>query len=191
MTGKHEKMVQDGKITIQLDPESFARYSNLAYGHLFLGRLGEAETAMQRAFERKAEDPVFLFLRYDIAFLRADQAGMQRQVALSEGKPGDEDLMADREAFTLACAGHLQQARSMTRRAADVAQQASQKDSAALYETGAAVLWKGQAQPSRSSLPRVHSRKAPPACVAWPIWPHTKEPKPSRSSRKFSITAGL
>jgi serine/threonine protein kinase len=139
VTGKHEKMVQDGKITIQLDPESFAGYSNLAYGNLFLGRLGEAETAMQRAFERKAEDPLFLFLRYDIAFLRADQAGMRRQVALSEGKPGDEDLMVDREAFTLAYAGHLQQARSMTRRAADVAQQASQKESAALYETGAAV----------------------------------------------------
>ena len=92
VTGKYEKMVQDGQITIQLDPESFAGYSNLAYGHLFLGRLGEAENAMHRAFERKAEDPVFLFLRYDIAFLRADQAGMQRQVALSEGKPGDEDL---------------------------------------------------------------------------------------------------
>jgi eukaryotic-like serine/threonine-protein kinase len=139
VTGKHEKMVQDGKITIQLDPESFAGYSNLADGYLLLGRLGEAESAMQRAFEHKAEDPLFLYLRYDIAFLRADQAGMQRQVALSEGKPGDEDLMVDREAFTLAYGGHLQQAWSMTRRAADVAQQASQKESAALYETGAAV----------------------------------------------------
>ena len=27
-------------------------------------------------------------------------------------------------------------------------------------------------------------------CVARPIWPHTREPKPPRNSRKFSITAG-
>jgi hypothetical protein len=80
---------------------------------------------------------------------------MQRQVALSEGKPGDEDLMVDREAFTLAYAGHLQQARSMTRRAADVAQQASQKESAALYETGAAVreaLYENAPEAKRSAM---------------------------------------
>ena len=139
VTGKYEKMVQEGNTFIKLDPESFAGYSNLADGNLLLGRLADAENAMQRAVEHQAEDPLFLFLRYDIAFLRADRAGMQRQLALSEGRPGDEDLMVDREAFTLAYAGHLQQARSMTRSATDVAQQASQKESAALYETGAAL----------------------------------------------------
>ncbi len=78
-------------------------------------------------------------MRYDIAFLKGDQAGMEREVALGQGKSGAEDWISDQEAFVLAYSGHLQQARRMSRRAVDLAQQAGQRERAALYETGAAL----------------------------------------------------
>ena len=74
-------------------------------------------------------------MRY--AFLRADQAGMERTV--TQGKFEAEDMLADNQAFALAYSGRLQQARRMSQRAVELAQQAGQRESAALYETGAAL----------------------------------------------------
>ena len=105
----------------------------------YLDRLGEAENILQRASERKLEIPDFLVERYNIAFLKGDQAGMEREVALGQGKSGAEDWISDHEAFVLAYSGHLQQARRMSQRAVDLAQQTAQRERAALYETGAAL----------------------------------------------------
>ena len=41
------------------------------------------------------------------------------------------------------------------------------------------------------SLQRLSDHSLQSMCVAWPIWPHTKAPKPPRNSRKFSITAAI
>jgi len=77
--------------------------------------------------------------RYDIAFLKGDEAGMEREAALSQGKPGGGDGISDQTAFVLGYSGHLQQARRMSRRAVDLAQQTAHRERAALYETGAAL----------------------------------------------------
>jgi hypothetical protein len=76
-------------------------------------------------------------MRYVIGFLRADQAGMER--AVTQGKSEGEDMLADNEALVLAYSGRLHQARSMSQRAVELAQQAGQRESAALYETAAAL----------------------------------------------------
>jgi tetratricopeptide (TPR) repeat protein len=67
---------------------------------------------------------------------------MEREEALAQGKSGVEDWISDHEAFVSAYSGRLQQARRLVRRAADLAQQAAQRDRAALDETGLA-LWEG------------------------------------------------
>ena len=139
VTGKYEKAVEEAKKAIEVDPEFVFGYGSLAFANQNLDRLGEAENAMRRASERKLEEPDLLFVRYDIAFLRADKAGMEREAALGQGIPGAEDLMADKEAFALAYSGHLQQARKKSKRAAELAQQAAQRESSALYEAGAAL----------------------------------------------------
>ena len=84
--------------------------------------------------------PDLLGQRYDLAFLRGDKAEMERQVALVKGKSGTEAWMADHEALVLAYSGHLQQARRMSGRAVDLANQPGQREEAALLETGA-TLW--------------------------------------------------
>jgi len=64
---------------------------------------------------------------------------MHEATALGQGKSGSEDWISDHEAFLLAYSGRLQQARRMSARAAELAQQAGQREEAALFETGAAL----------------------------------------------------
>ncbi len=137
--GKYEKAVERAKKAIELDPDFPIWYNLLAFAYQELDRLGEAETALQRASERKLEVPDFLVERFDLAFLRGDKAGMERYAALGKGKSGAEDWISNHEAFALAYSGQLQQARRVSRRAADLAQQAAKKEMAASDEAAAAV----------------------------------------------------
>jgi len=80
-----------------------------------------------------------LLRRYYIAFLKGDQAGMDREVTLARGNSGAEDWITQQEAFVSAYSGHLQQARRISRGAVDLAIQAGQPERASVYEAGAAV----------------------------------------------------
>jgi hypothetical protein len=64
---------------------------------------------------------------------------MEQAAARGRGKAGAEDWITDHQACALAYSGRLQQAKTMLQRAADLAQQATKPESAALYETGGAV----------------------------------------------------
>jgi eukaryotic-like serine/threonine-protein kinase len=141
-TGRYEKTVEETSQAIALDPDLAIHYAILALSYQYLDRLGEAENTLERASERHLEIPDFFVQRYDIAFLKGDKAGMERAAALSQGRPGAEDWVADHEASVLAYSGHVQQARRMSRRALDLAQPTSQPERTALYEAPAA-LWEG------------------------------------------------
>lgn len=134
ITGAYERSIEEAKAATELDPEFAIAWGSLAYGYQSLDHLVEAKNALQRAAERKLEIPDYLVMRYDIAFLQDDKAGMQREIALGESKLGAKDMISDQEAFVLAYSGRLMQARSLSKRAADLAQQAGARESAALYE---------------------------------------------------------
>jgi eukaryotic-like serine/threonine-protein kinase len=138
-SGRYEKSIEEAKKAIALDPDLTPAYANLAWSDFYSDRPGEAEHIIQRASERKLEIPELLVLRYYIAFLKGDKAGMEREVAMSRGKSGAEDWMWHSEALVSARSGQLELARRMARRAVDVAQQAGQQERAATYETGTAV----------------------------------------------------
>ena len=137
VNGQHERAIDEGRKTVERDPDFPFGYANLAFTYQNLDRLGDEENTLQRAFERKVTLPDFWAMRYVIGFLRADQAGMER--AVTQGKSEGEDMLADNEALVLAYSGRLHQARSMSQRAVELAQQAGQRESAALYETAAAL----------------------------------------------------
>ena len=151
--GKYEKAAAAAKKLVELDPDFPIGYYQLAFNYTYLDRLGEAENALQRAAARKLEIPEFSIQRYDIAFLKNDKAGMEREATLSQGNSALEDWISQREAFALAYSGRLQQARRMSRRAADLARQTAQLEKVALYEAGTA-LWEaffGNAPAARQS----------------------------------------
>jgi serine/threonine protein kinase/Flp pilus assembly protein TadD len=139
VTGKYENSIEEAKKAIELDPELNMAYSNLADDYRNLDRLGESEKVLQEASERKLHFSFLSVTRYDLAFLRGDRAAMARALAVAQNEPGTLDQISDKEAFVLAYSGHVQEARKVFRRAADLARQTSQRETAALYETGAAV----------------------------------------------------
>jgi hypothetical protein len=87
-------------------------------------------------------------LPYDIAFLKGDQVGMEREAAVEQAKSESEAQSWYYQAFAMAYSGHLRQARMMAARATDMAQQADQPERAALWGTGAALLEAFLADPS-------------------------------------------
>jgi serine/threonine protein kinase/tetratricopeptide (TPR) repeat protein len=138
--GEYEKAAEEAQKAIELAPDFGVGYALLGSSSLSLDRLGAAEDAVRRASERKIEIPLLALLRYDVAFLKGDIGGMQREVGAARGKSGVEELIFDHQAFALAYTGHLQEATKMLRRASDLAQQAAHREKAAAFETRVA-LW--------------------------------------------------
>jgi eukaryotic-like serine/threonine-protein kinase len=137
--GKYEKSVEEAKIAIGVDPDFSIGYSILAGSYEALERAAEAEKILQRASERKLDIPDFHVQRYIIAFLKDDKTGMEREAAQSREKQGVDDWMSNAEGFVWAYSGHLEEARKMSRRAADLARKADRRETEASYETDAAV----------------------------------------------------
>ena len=137
--GRYEGSIEEAKKAIGLDPDQTFAYVNLGFSYFYLDRPGEAENTLQRASERKLEIPELWLLRYALALLKGDKAGMDRAAALADGKPGGEDWMSHLQALVLARSGQLQQAKRMSRHAIDVARRAGQAERAATYEAGRAT----------------------------------------------------
>jgi hypothetical protein len=138
-SGQYEKSIKEATLAIGIDPDFSPGYVSIAFDDLYLDRLTEAEKAIQQASERKIEMAEVFLLRYYLAFLKGDRDGMDRAAALAKGKPGAEDWIEHSEALVLARSGHLQAAAEMSRRAADLAQQAGQRERAATFKAGEAV----------------------------------------------------
>ena len=150
--GKHEKAIEESQKTMELAPDKGIGYLARGYAFVYLGRPGEAEDAIRRASERRIESPFLSLLRYDVAFLKRDTAGMQREVEATRGKSESEDWISDHQAYALAYTGHLRDARKMSRWASDLAQQSAHRERAALFETRAA-LWEAFYGNQRAAKP--------------------------------------
>ena len=93
---------------------------------------------MQVAAEHKMEIPEFLVIRYYLAFLKGDQAGMDREIARAPAEHA-EDWMSHNQALVLARSGRMREARSMWERAIASAQQGGKHETAAIYTAAEAA----------------------------------------------------
>jgi len=137
--GKYDDSVREAEQAIALDPDFTPAYNNLAWAYVLSNRLNKAEQTLQRASDRKLEMPEMLVMRYYIAFLKGDEAAMERAVAQAQGQPEADDWLMYEQATVLAFSGHLKLAQRMSSRATQLAQQANQPERAAMYEAGMAV----------------------------------------------------
>ncbi|HEY2016566.1 MAG TPA: protein kinase [Bryobacteraceae bacterium] len=138
-TGQYERGIKALQEDLRLNPDDSFAYGGLALHNIFLDRFGEAADALRRAAERKLEIQDFLVLRYHLAFFKGDQAGMEREIARARGQHGAEDWMWHNQALVLARSGQMRQARTMWDRAAALAQQAGNRERAAIYRSAEAV----------------------------------------------------
>ena len=137
--GKYELAVDEGRKTIELNPDFAIAYGNLSRSYQALNRLGEAEDTLRRASARKVDRVDMVVQRYGIAFLRGDQAEMDRLGDLGRRNAGSEDSMSNYESFALGYSGRLQRANAKSRQAVDLAHQGAHIERAALFQTGAAL----------------------------------------------------
>jgi tetratricopeptide (TPR) repeat protein len=139
-TGRFEKAIEVAEKTIASDRGFIlGAYGAVAGGYFFLDRFKEAESALQRASERKLEMPDFLVLQYNIAVLIGDREQMDQAVSLAKGKRRAEHWMAHEESLALARSGRLQDARRSSRRAVYLALQEGEHEAAASYQAARGV----------------------------------------------------
>ena len=147
-SGNYAKAIEEAQRIIDLAPDSAIGYLMLAANDIDEGQLDQAQAAVRRASERNLNHPDFAALRYDIAFLMKDAAAMNREVAASRETSDGTDWLSVHQAFVLAYSGHLREAKTMSRRAVDLADQAANKERAALFQSSEAVWEAFYGEPS-------------------------------------------
>ena len=88
-TGQYERGIQAAQESIRLNATIAGPYMTMAINNLCLNRFAEAADSLRLGAERKIETPVFLVNRYYLAFLKGDQAGMEREIARASGTAVD------------------------------------------------------------------------------------------------------
>jgi Flp pilus assembly protein TadD/predicted Ser/Thr protein kinase len=136
--GQYEKAEEIARHVAHLRPnEGDPNQSNYA---LALQRFDEARQICRQAVARNIDDPLVHNAFYAIAFISGDSAAMAEQQRWFADRPDFENygpaLASDTEAY----AGHLNQARELTKRAADSAVRSDNVENGAIYLTNAAIL---------------------------------------------------
>ncbi len=139
-SGHYEKAVQEGLKAIAIDPDYAIGYQNVAFAYIYLNRLSEAEALLRKAAERRIEIVEFSLCRYFIAFLRSDNAVMEKERIQRQTKMDDQGMFENQEALTAAYHGRLNEAARLSDRAVLLSRQAGLRERAALFE-GAHAAW--------------------------------------------------
>jgi hypothetical protein len=139
-SGHYEKAVEEGLKAIELDPDYSIGYFNVVFGYIYLNRLQEAEALLRKAAERKIEVMEFSLCRYFIAFLRNDQAAMEKEIAQRQAKMEAQGWFEHQEALTMAYQGRLKDADRLSDRAVNLSRQAGLRERASLFE-GTRAAW--------------------------------------------------
>jgi eukaryotic-like serine/threonine-protein kinase len=109
------------------------------YSYQWLNQLDQAKARAQEARAHNVDSPWIPLVLYTVCFLEHDSGGMERQAATAMGNKGVEDQMLFLESETAAYRGEFAKSRELTRRAADAAQRADEKETAAEYQAHAAI----------------------------------------------------
>ena len=136
--GQYEAALKESREFLRLNPYSSIPYRAVASAYLYLNRVEEAEATVKEA-HAKGLDSRLAPVLYGIAFYRDDTSEMARQAASAVGNVADEELLLALEADTAAYFGHLGKSRELSRRAADSAELAAEKETAAGYYAVAAL----------------------------------------------------
>jgi len=132
--------VEEAQKVIELNPDASLGYYLLGYDLMYLNDLQGAENAVHMAAERNLDQVRMATLRFDLAHMKGDAAGMRREVEFAQAHPETQDWMLDRQAFAEASEGRLKNAINLSRQAVALALQGGRREQAAVFETRPA-LW--------------------------------------------------
>jgi eukaryotic-like serine/threonine-protein kinase len=139
-SGHYEKAAEEGLKAIAIDPDYAIGYVNVAFAYISLNRLSDAEATLRKASERKIEVIEFSLCRYFIAFLRGDQAAMEREVTQRRAKLEAQGFFEHQEALTSAYQARMKEAARLSDAAILLSRQAGLRERAAQFQ-GARAVW--------------------------------------------------
>jgi len=130
LLGRYEESLQEGLEAVRLSPNNISAHDNLLASFIGLGRIDEAE---QIAKEMERINPESLgahFPKYFFAFLRRDQAAMDREIEWAKGKQYEAEVTAA-VAQTAMYFGKWKQAEELQRRSLEMFKAQGRKESSA------------------------------------------------------------
>ena len=120
-TGQPEKSVVNASEAMRLNEKDRFAYSNLSEAYERLGRYDEAKAILEQASARDLTSPSDSSARYELAFIRGDETGMQR--ALESGKGNSfEPIMLLIHGNARCALGKIQSARQVYAQGVSVAE---------------------------------------------------------------------
>jgi Tfp pilus assembly protein PilF len=137
--GQYEKAAAETREGLRLDPSLAIGYNNLTQIYLALNRFDEAKTTIDEELGRRLEGVPLHLNIYALAFIQDNPAVMKQQADWAAAKAGAEDWMLSLESDTEAWFGRLAKARELSRQAVESARRNEEKESAALWQTNAAI----------------------------------------------------
>ncbi|MGA7928021.1 MAG: protein kinase [Candidatus Sulfotelmatobacter sp.] len=137
--GQYEKAVEITRQAAHVAPDNVGIYENLANYALALQRLDETRQIIHDSQARKLDDFAFHNTLYALAFLGADSAAMAEQQQWFAGKPAYENFGLTLASDTEAYAGHLGEARELTKWAVESAIRADSKETGAIWKASAGL----------------------------------------------------
>jgi tetratricopeptide (TPR) repeat protein len=137
--GQFDKALSEYQMARQLDPRNALTLGNLCNIYASTDRLDEAKSVLQEARKLNLDHIGLEVCAYRLALFQNNASEMDRAVAWSVGKPGEEDSMLNLESARQAYLGRLEKAREFKRRAIDSERRDGLKEVAARTEASSAL----------------------------------------------------
>jgi serine/threonine protein kinase/tetratricopeptide (TPR) repeat protein len=137
--GQHDKALENASEALRLDPQDNFAYQNVAEAYLNLNRIDEAQAVVDQAAAKKLAPRTTRFMRYQLAFLRGDQAAQQRIAAEGAGSL-DEPLILFQRARGLTALGRIKDERAAFDRSVELCRKQNNADFAGVVRAVQAVL---------------------------------------------------
>jgi tetratricopeptide (TPR) repeat protein len=137
--GQYEKALTNASEAMRLDAKDRFAYQDVAGAYEKLDRYDEAKAIAEQAIAQNVGSEGIHSVLYDIAFIRGDAAGMQREIAWAAGnqEEGYGLFLAAQAEYAL---GKMQRAHETVTRAANLIERQGLKEAAANARAGETVL---------------------------------------------------
>jgi len=151
--GNYDEALKEGLEAVRLSPNNISAQDNVVASFIGLGRIEEAE---QASHEMEKINPDALgahFNNYFFAFLRRDQAAMDREIQWAKGKPEEAELNATLGA-TAAYFGKLKQSEDLIKRSVEMFKSQNRQENGAKELLGLASnqLLVGKCQQAKENV---------------------------------------
>jgi tetratricopeptide (TPR) repeat protein len=129
LIGRYDEALKEALEAVRLSPNNISAHDNLVACFKALGRFDEAEQAEREAQKINPDSSTVHVNNYFLAFLRQDQAAMDREINWAKGRPEEAQLTAF-QAGTELYFGKVKQAEESQKRAVELMKQQKRTENA-------------------------------------------------------------